>query len=124
MFEYRRINGKVVKKTTEEWVNIDNAAAENTPVTSVKSWQAKAALKATEPPGTNPPSPFDNLYDAAIAAIEAMDDGIEKIVIQSAFENNADFESNSTAVLNLAGALGLSEIDIQDLFQLAGSLSI
>jgi hypothetical protein len=84
---------------------------------AISAWQARAALKLT-------PLENGNLFDVVEQAIYSLPDGPQKIVIQTAWENNASFERNSPTILAIASSLNLTEEQIDSLFILGGSLSV
>lgn len=61
---------------------------------------------------------------AAEASIAAMPEGAEKIVVQSAWANNANFERTSPTILSFSSALGMDSDALDDLFRLGGSLTV
>jgi len=83
----------------------------------ITSWQAIAALKLT---------PFNdgNLFDAVNQSINSLPEGPQKIVIQTAWDNNANFERNSPTILSIAQNLELSSDQIDSLFILGHSLKV
>jgi hypothetical protein len=85
---------------------------------SITAWQAKAALALT------PHAQAGTMFVAAEAAIQAMAEGTEKIVVQSAWNNNADFKRTSPTILAFGKALGMTNVDLNNLFRLAGSLTV
>jgi hypothetical protein len=64
------------------------------------------------------------LLDTAEAAINAMPDGAEKIVVLSAWNNNANFKRTSPTILSFGRALGMTSEDIDNLFRLGASLAV
>ena len=84
---------------------------------SITAWQAQAALKLT-------PLGDGTLYDAVVAALAALPDGSEKVVAQTAFEKDAKFVRSSPTIAAIAGALGLSDAQVDDLFRLGDSLTV
>ena len=85
---------------------------------SITAWQAKAALSMTPHPQAG------TMLVAAEATIAAMPDGSEKIVVQSAWANNANFERTSPTILSFGSALGMTSDDLVNLFRLGGSLTV
>jgi hypothetical protein len=83
----------------------------------ITAWQAKAAL-ALVPVGTG------TLLDAANAAIEGMPEGPQKIVVHSAWNNNANFERNSPTILAFGVTLGLDSEALDNLFRQGAALSV
>lgn len=83
----------------------------------ITAWQARAALQLT---------PFGDgtLLDAVDAAIAALPGGAEKIVVQSAWDNNANFVRNSPTITGIATALGLDDAAVDQLFILGGGLEV
>ena len=84
---------------------------------AITAWQAAAALKLT-------PFGDSTLYDATIAALAGMPEGVEKIVAQTAFEKDARFVRTSPTIAAIASALGLTSSQIDALFILGGSLEV
>ena len=85
-------------------------------VDPILAWQAKAALELTpDPDGTN-------LLDAAEAALDGLPDGTAKIVALSKWNNNSSFDIQSPIIQQLAGAIGIDEAELKQLFQLGASL--
>ena len=84
----------------------------------ITAWQAKAGLAMTPYTGGG------TLLDAAEAAINAMPEGAEKIVVLSAWNNNANFERNSPTILSFGAALGMTSDDLDNLFRLGASLAV
>lgn len=85
---------------------------------SITAWQAKAALSVTPHPQAG------TMLVAAEAALNAMPDGPEKIVVLSAWNNNANFERTSPTILSFGVALGMTSDDLDDLFRLGGGLTV
>jgi hypothetical protein len=85
---------------------------------SITAWQAKAGLAMTPHPQVG------TMLVAAEAAIAAMPDGAEKIVVQSAWANNANFERTSPTILSFSSALGMTSDDLDNLFRLGGGLTV
>lgn len=73
-------------------------------------------------------SPVENASratrDAVIAALAALPDGPEKVVVQTAFEKDAKFVRSSPTIAAIAGALGLTSEQVDDLFRLGAGLSV
>lgn len=53
-----------------------------------------------------------------------MPDGAEKIVVLSAWNNNANFKRTSPTILSFGRALGMTSEDIDNLFRLGASLAV
>jgi len=85
---------------------------------SITAWQAKAGLAMTPHPQA------ETMLAAAEAALAAMPEGAEKIVVLSAWNNNANFERTSPTILSFGTALGMTSEDLDNLFRLGGSLTI
>lgn len=90
---------------------------------SITAWQAQAALKLT------PYSGGGTLYDAAAAAIAGMEEStpeeaMQKVVVQTAWDNNANFSRNSATILSFASTLGLTDSDLDQLFITGSRLSV
>ena len=79
---------------------------------TIRAWQAKAVLEA------------NGLLQAAEAIIDTMPDGIQKIAVQSAWKNNADFPRSSQTIISLAAGLVLTDADLDQMFATAASLTI
>lgn len=84
----------------------------------IAAWQAKAVLNLTPHPQAG------TMLDAAEAALAAMPEGAEKIVFQSAWANNANFERTSPTILSFGAALGMTSDDLDNLFRFGGSLTV
>ena len=104
-------NYEVPAKTAEE---IEAAAIAAIPI--IASWQAKAALELTEHPDGG------NYLEAAEAALASLPSGLEKIVALSKWNNNSSFDIQSPIIQQLAGAIGIDEAELKQLFQLGASL--
>lgn len=85
---------------------------------SITAWQAKAGLAMTPHPQAG------TMLVAAEAAIAAMPDGAEKIVVQSAWANNANFDRTSPTILSFGAALEMTSDDLDNLFRLGGGLTV
>jgi hypothetical protein len=85
---------------------------------SITAWQAKAGLALTPHPQAG------TMLVAAEAALAAMPDGAEKVVVLSAWNNNANFERTSPTILSFGAALGMTSDDLDNLFRLGGSLTV
>jgi hypothetical protein len=85
----------------------------------ITAWQAKAALAMT-PDGDSDLS----MLDAANAAIEAMPDGPEKILVKSAWDFNANFHRNSSTIIAFSMAIGLDSESLDALFVQAAALAV
>jgi len=83
----------------------------------ITSWQARAALKLT-------PMGEGTLFDAVESAIAALPEDNQKIVIQTAWENNANFERNAPTIIALSEAIGMTSEQVDELFILGNSLSV
>jgi hypothetical protein len=83
----------------------------------ITSWQARAALKLTS-------HGDGKLFDAVEAALNALPEGDQKIVILTAWQNNANFERNSPTITSLAEAIGLTKEQVDGLFILGDSLDV
>lgn len=81
---------------------------------TIKAWQAKAILEA------------QGLLADAELVIDSMPDGMQKIAVQSAWRNNADFPRNSETILHLAAALNppLTESQVDEMFAAGASLAV
>ena len=84
----------------------------------ITAWQAKAGLAMTPHPQAG------TMLDAAEAALAAMPDGAEKIVVLSAWNNNANFERTSPTILSFGVTLGMTSDDLDNLFRLGASLAV
>jgi hypothetical protein len=83
----------------------------------ISAWQAKAALALTPLDGSTALAKIEE-------AIASKEDGQEKVIIQSAWNNNANFERSSVSVVSLGQILGLDSDAIDDLFILAESFTV
>jgi len=109
-------NSKVVRDLTDEEIAARNA----TPLSfEISAWQAQAALKLT-PYGDGGVT----LYDAVVAALDAIEDPVTKIVAQTAFEKDAKFVKTSPTIAMIAAGLSLTQTQIDDLFELGASLEV
>lgn len=84
----------------------------------ISSWQARAALRLT------PNNAGGTLLDSVEALISAMPDGEEKVIVTSAWENNAGFARNSPTIRSFASQLGLTEDQVDALFVLGAGLVV
>ena len=64
------------------------------------------------------------MLDAAEATISVMPEGAEKIVVLSAWNNNANFKRTSPTILSFGSALGMTPDDLDNLFSLGTSLAV
>lgn len=85
---------------------------------SITAWQAKAALSLTPHPQAG------TMLVAAEAALNAMPEGQNKIVVLSAWHNNANFERHSPTILSFGEALGMDSDSLDNLFRLGSSLVV
>ena len=85
---------------------------------SINAWQAKAALRLTPHPQGG------DMLTAAEAAISNMPEGVEKVIVQSAWANIATFERTSPTILSFGQTLGLSSDDLDNLFRLGGTFQV
>lgn len=85
---------------------------------SISAWQAKAGLAMTPHPQAG------TMLAAAEAALAAMPDGAEKIVVLSAWNNNANFERTSPTILSFGTVLGMTSDDLDNLFRFSGELTV
>lgn len=83
----------------------------------ISAWQAVAAMRET-------PYGEGTLYEAVEAEIQAIPDGPVKIDIVAAWERNANFMRDSTTILGIAAALGLTPEQVDDLFVRGGSKTV
>jgi len=83
----------------------------------ITSWQARAALKLT-------PYGGGSLFSVVEAALNDLPDNDQKIVITTAWENNANFERDSPTITSLAESIGLTKEQVDSLFILGDSLSV
>ena len=107
---------KTVQLSTEEVAEINSRPPEVVPVPVITAWQAKAALELTEHPDGG------NYLEAAEAALASLPSGLEKIVALSKWNNNSSFDIQSPIIQQLAGAIGIDEAELKQLFQLGASL--
>lgn len=84
----------------------------------ISAWQAKAALALLPHPTAG------TMLAAAEAAIEAMPDGPEKVVVKAAWENNANFQRSSPTIQSFASQLGLDSAALDQLFATAVALTV
>ena len=76
----------------------------------ILAWQAKAVLT------------MRGLLAAAEAVIDTLPDE-QRIVLRSAWDNNAMFPRNSVIIVTLAADLGLAESDLDEMFVTASKLT-
>lgn len=104
-----------------EWSKLHPQPPAPTPIhvpSPITAWQAKAALAMT------PHSEAGTMLVAAEAALAAIPDGAEKIVVLSAWNNNAKFERTSPTILSFGAVLGMTSDDLDNLFRLGGELTV
>lgn len=78
----------------------------------ISSWQAKAILEIV------------GKKIEVQTYIENMENGQEKIIIQNAWENNANFSRRSKSIINLGKALGFSITELNDLFAMGSKIEV
>ena len=78
---------------------------------SIKAWQAKAVLQLAA------------LLEPAEAIIAGLSEP-NRTVVSSAWSNNADFSRQSPTITSLATALGLSDDQLDAMFQQAAALTV
>ena len=104
-----------IKSLTEQLATANATIAELTAppvgIQPIKAWQAKAVLALA------------GLLDAAAAVIDSLDEP-QRTVVQSAWDNNADFSRTSQTVLALAAALQLTDEQLDAMFQQGASLTV
>jgi hypothetical protein len=74
---------------------------------SIANWRIKAVLD------------MKNLTDSLEAAIEAMPDSPEKIIVSRAWHGNVDVHRHSPTVMAFAAILNLADEQVDDMFRLA-----
>jgi hypothetical protein len=85
----------------------------------ITAWQAKAvlALTPTSEEGVT-------LLDSANAAIEAMPEGPDKVLVKSAWAYNANFKRRSPTIVAFGQALGLDDAALDELFRQGAMLDV
>ena len=64
------------------------------------------------------------LMDAIIAAVDAIEDPVQKAVSKEVFFGGNTLERDSMLLVSMAGALGLAEEDLDSIFQQANSIEV
>ena len=78
---------------------------------TIRAWQAKAILK------------MQGMLESAEAVIAALPEP-QKTVVESAWNNQADFSRDAQTIVALAAALGLTEEQLDEMFAQAASLTV
>lgn len=79
---------------------------------SIRAWQAKAILQAK------------GILETAEQMLASMPDGMQKIALLSAWENNADFPRNSATIQALAAQIGLTDEQVDAMFAAGAALAV
>lgn len=79
---------------------------------SMTAWQARAILE------------MEGLLTQVESAIAQLDEGPVKIIINSAWENNADFKRDSLAIEGISKSIGLTSEQVDELFIKGASLTV
>jgi len=87
-------------------------AAQNAVPQSMTAWQARAILE------------MEGHLAQVESAIAGLEDGPVKIIIKSAWENNAEFKRGSTAIEAISKIVGLTSEQVDDLFRKGASLTV
>lgn len=87
-------------------------AAKNSVPQSMTAWQARAILE------------MEGLFTQVESAIAELDEGPVKIIIKSAWENNADFKRDSLAIEGISKSIGLTSEQVDELFIKGASLTV
>jgi hypothetical protein len=87
-------------------------AAKNSVPQSMTAWQARAILE------------MEGLLTQVESAIAELDEGPVKIIIKSAWENNADFKRDSLAIEGISKSIGLTSEQVDELFIKGASLTV
>lgn len=89
--------------------------ADPTSLPVITAWQAKAALALT-------PHGETNLLAVTQQILDAMPASHEKTVLLAKWNHNAQFRATDPAIVAIATQLGLTQVQIKTLFELASSL--
>jgi len=87
-------------------------AAKNAVPKSMTAWQARAILE------------MEGLLTQVESAIAELDEGPVKIIIKSAWENNAEFKRDSLAIGGISKSIGLTSEQVDELFRKGASLTV
>jgi len=87
-------------------------AAKNAVPKSMTAWQARAILE------------MEGLLTQVESAITELDEGPVKIIIKSAWENNAEFKRDSLAIEGISKSIGLTSEQVDELFRKGASLKV
>lgn len=87
-------------------------AAKNAVPQTMTAWQARAILE------------IEGLLTQVESAIAELDEGPAKIIIKSAWENNAEFKRDSLAIEGISKSIGLTSEQVDELFRKGASLKV
>jgi len=87
-------------------------ASKNAVPKSMLAWQARAILE------------MEGLLTQVESAIAELDEGPVKIIIKSAWENNAEFKRDSLAIGGISKSIGLTSEQVDELFRKGASLTV
>ena len=87
-------------------------AAKNAVPQSMTAWQARAILE------------MEGLLTQVESAIAGLDEGPVKIIIKSAWENNAEFKRDSLAIEGISKSIGLTSEQVDELFRKGAALTV
>lgn len=87
-------------------------AAKNAVPKSMTAWQARAILE------------MEGLLAQVESAIAEIDEGPVKIIIKSAWENNAELKRDSLAIGGISKSIGLTSEQVDELFRKGASLTV
>ena len=109
--ELKTIKEKFVAAMSPEAKAAYEAARNPVPV-EMSSWQARAILE------------IEGLLGSVEAFISDLPDDASKIIIKSAWNNNATFERSSPTINTIAIALGLTDEQVDNLFRAGSALVV
>lgn len=87
-------------------------AAQNAVPQSMSAWQARAILE------------MEGHLAQVESAIAGLEEGPVKIIIKSAWENNAEFKRGSTAIEAISKIVGLTSEQVDELFRKGAALQV
>ena len=99
------------------WKQVEAPPAPNPEWYIQPAWRIRAIAKAN-------PFGAGTLLDAATAAIDAIADPLEKIVAEEVFFGGNTLERDSALLAGMATGLGLTDAQLNDLFQQAAAIEV
>ena len=87
-------------------------ATKNAVPQSMTAWQARAILE------------MEGLLTQVESAIAGLDEGPVKIIIKSAWENNAEFKRSSLAIDGISKSIGLTSEQVDELFRKGAAIQV